>query len=53
MYGKKRKKDIKYKSLIYPKDKNCKVKEGKSKKGSGEKRYRLRDHEDENTGNRD
>lgn len=39
MYGEnKEKKYIKYKSLIYPKDKNCKVKEGKSKKGSGGKK---------------
>lgn len=28
---------MKYKALIYQKDKNCKVKEGKSKKGSEKK----------------
>lgn len=37
---------MKYKYLIDQKDKNCKVKEGKSKKGS-EKNRQTTDHEDE------
>lgn len=33
---------MKYKSLIYPKDKNCKVKEGKNMIGSEKKRSKIK-----------